>query len=188
MNIYENCPVIENSKFKLRLISKQDTAELFKVYSDANSVPFFNSDNCDGDDFYYKTLERMKQAVDFWVEAYEKGWFVRQSIVDKSTGEVVGTVEAFHRESKDSYNHFGLFRLDLRSDYEKYDCILSLLELIVPMTFKYYNCTHCMTKEFLDSKERINALEKYGFKTANKPIITDNDVEFYNYMVMNKNN
>ena len=49
-DVYEYCPQFENEKFLLRLISAQETNALLKVYSDAEAVPFFNSDNCNGDD------------------------------------------------------------------------------------------------------------------------------------------
>lgn len=73
MNIYETCPVLENERFKLRLVEKEDTGDLLKVYSDKNALPFFNSDNCDGDNFYYSTKERMAEAFDFWKLSYENG-------------------------------------------------------------------------------------------------------------------
>ena len=56
MNIYENCPILQNNKFILRPVDDRDLSDLFKVYSDKKAVPFFNSDNCHGDDFYYATL------------------------------------------------------------------------------------------------------------------------------------
>ena len=52
MNIYENCPVLENEKFIIRLFKNEDCDDLLEVYSDKNALPFFNSDNCDGDNFY----------------------------------------------------------------------------------------------------------------------------------------
>lgn len=110
-NIYEECPVLESEKVTLRLTKMEDTADLLKVYSDEKAVPFFNGDNCHGDDFHYTTMERMQKAVEFWVYSYDNGWFVRWSIIDNITKEIVGTIEAFHRDSKDSYDGYGLFRL-----------------------------------------------------------------------------
>lgn len=72
MNIYETCPVLESWKFLLRLVENKDSDDLLKVYSDKNALPFFNSDNCDGDNFYYATKERMAEALDFWNLSYEK--------------------------------------------------------------------------------------------------------------------
>ena len=57
-NIYENVPKFESEKFLLRFVDKDDVEDLFAVYSDKNSLPFFNSDNCDGDNFYYPTKDR----------------------------------------------------------------------------------------------------------------------------------
>lgn len=81
MNIYESCPVLENERFIIRLFHQDDCDELLKVYSDKNALPFFNSDNCDGDNFYYATKERMEEAIAFWKLSYENGWFVRLSII-----------------------------------------------------------------------------------------------------------
>ena len=54
MNIYETCPILESEKFILRLDKENDCDDLLKVYSDKNALPFFNSDNSDGDNFYYR--------------------------------------------------------------------------------------------------------------------------------------
>ena len=51
-NISETCPVLESEKFLLRLVENEDCDDLLKVYSDKNALPFFNSDNCDGDNFW----------------------------------------------------------------------------------------------------------------------------------------
>ena len=119
MNIYETCPVLENERFILRLFKNEDCHDLLKVYSDKNALPFFNSDGCDGDNFYYDTLERMAGAIDFWNMAYRNGWFVRLSIVDKDVSHVIGTTEICYRVSEDEFNNMGILRVDVRSDYEE---------------------------------------------------------------------
>ena len=91
----------ENEYYMLRMTNKEDKADLLKVYSDEKSVPFFNSDNCGGDDFYYTTEKRMEQAIEFWHWEYDRQGFVRWTIVSKETNEAVGTIELFHREAED---------------------------------------------------------------------------------------
>lgn len=80
MNIYQSCPTLENNKFAIRLFKDADCDDLLKVYGDKNALPFFNSDNCDGDNFYYSTKERMAEALKFWHLSYKNGWFVRLSL------------------------------------------------------------------------------------------------------------
>lgn len=106
MNIYESCPVLENDKYIIRLFQKEDCDDLLQVYSDKNALPFFNSDNCHGDNFYYATKERMLEAIDFWQMSYDNGWFVRLSIIDKAITNVIGTIELCLRESEDEFNIF----------------------------------------------------------------------------------
>ena len=61
-DVYENCPAFENDKFLLRFSQLDDAEDLVSVYSDKNALPFFNSDNCHGDNFYYPNEDRMRQT------------------------------------------------------------------------------------------------------------------------------
>lgn len=70
MGVYDMCPVLRSTNFTLRLVEKTDAPALLRVYSDEQAVPLFNSDNCNGDDFHYTTLERMEQAIDFWLKSF----------------------------------------------------------------------------------------------------------------------
>lgn len=65
MNIYEQCPILETNRFKLRMVEKEDCDDLLQGYSDKNALPFFNSDNCNRDNFYYATKERMMELLPF---------------------------------------------------------------------------------------------------------------------------
>lgn len=58
MNIYEACPTLEGERFLLRSVKREDCSDLLEVYSDKNALPFFNSDSCDGDNFYDDTQEK----------------------------------------------------------------------------------------------------------------------------------
>ena len=118
MNIYKECPTIENEDFEIRLFREEDCHDYLKVYGDKNALPYFNSDNCDGDNFFYDTEEKMKKALEFWQMSYENGWFARMSIVDKKKSEVIGSVELCLRVSDDDFNNMGILRVDVRSDYE----------------------------------------------------------------------
>lgn len=69
MKIYDEFPTSESDDFLLRPVEKEDSTDLLAVYSDKNALPFFNSDNCDGDIFYYPTIERMNDAILFWQSA-----------------------------------------------------------------------------------------------------------------------
>ena len=57
MNIYGSCPTFESERFIARLLRAEDRDDLLRVYGDKKALPFFNSDNCNGDNFYYATGE-----------------------------------------------------------------------------------------------------------------------------------
>lgn len=176
MNIYKTCPEVHNERFSLRLVTQEDCEDLLKVYSDVEAVPLFNSDNCNGDDFY-ATLERMQQAMSFWIWSYENGWFVRLSIEDLSTGCAVGTVELCYRDPEDT----GILRLDLRSDYENEADIVDILSLVVGPSFEWIGCSRLITKARPIAEERIKALTASGFDPADEPLIGHDGTEYGDY-------
>lgn len=180
MNIYDNCPILENNNYLLRIVEKQDCEDLFEVYSDKNALPFFNSDNCDGDNFYYPTKERMSEAVLFWISAFENKWFVRMSIVDKSTSKVIGTAELFYRVSEDAFNNMGILRIDVGSAYETENVLFGIFSLVTPEMFNLLGCSEIITKAPIYAVERIKAIQKVGFTKSQNLLIGTNDGYAYN--------
>lgn len=181
MNIYETCPVLENEKFLVRLFQDKDCDDLWKVYSDKNALPFFNSDNCDGDNFYYATKERMAEAIGFWNMAYDNGWFVRLSIVDKAVSSVIGTVELCLRVSEDEFNNMGILRVDVKSDYEQQDMLYDIFSLITPEIDEILGCKGVLTKAPIYAVERIKAIQKAGFMKSDNLLIGKNGYAYDGY-------
>ena len=179
-NVYEKCPTFENDKWLLRLVVKEDSDDLISVYGDKAALPFFNSDNCHGDNFYYPTKEKMDSAIDFWIYSYKEKYFVRWSIIDKSTSKAVGTIEMFHRDPNGDFGHVGLIRLDLGSAYENADDIKSVLELIIPPAFEMFDCSEIISKVPIYAVERVQAFSDYGFEKSDICLIGGNDKYAYN--------
>ncbi|MBU3153652.1 GNAT family N-acetyltransferase [Clostridium estertheticum] len=180
-SVYVSCPEFENKRFNLRFISIDDCDGLLKVYSDKKAVPLFNSDNCGGDDFHYNTRERMKQAIDYWKFEYDRKGFVRWSIVDKKDNIAIGTIELFHRDSKDYFNNCGLFRLDLRSDYETKVNIIDILKLIIDKTYQLFECNRIATKALPTASERVKALKELDFLPTENKLIGHDGTEYSSY-------
>lgn len=184
MDVFENCPVFEDENFKIRLIEEADADDLFKVYSDKFALPFFNSDNCHGSNFYCAKKEDIENAIKYWLIEYRvnKG-FVRFSVVDKSRNEVIGTIEMFNRKANDYFNNCGLLRLDLRSDCEKVNVIQNVLALVVEPFFKLFKCSLIATKGALYAVDRIEALKNLNFIKSDEPLIGHYQT-YYDYWVL----
>ena len=181
MDIYRRCPTLESEKFIFRLVQDEDCDDLLKVYSDKNALPFFNSDNCNGDNFYYATKNRMSEAIDFWKTAYDNRWFARLSIVDKSASSVIGTVELCLRVSEDRFNHMGILRVDVRSDYEREDSLYDIFSFITPKLEEMPGCRGVLTKAPIYAVERINAIQKAGFRKSGHLLIGSNGYAYDGY-------
>ncbi len=184
VNIYEKYTILESSNFLLRLTEMEDCDDLLKVYSDKNALPFFNSDNCDGDNFYYTTKERMTEALRFWKLSYENGWFARLSIADKSVSSVIGTVELCLRVSEDNFNHMGILRIDVRSDYEKEEILYDIIVLIIPHISEMLECDGILTKVPNYAIERMKAVQRAGFTKSEYFLIGKTGYAYDGYWII----
>lgn len=179
--------MLENENYLLRLVEKTDISDLFEVYSDKNALPFFNSDNCNGDNFYYPTEEKMLEAVKFWLFSYCERYFVRFTVIDKSVNKAVGTVEMFRRDSDDKFDGNGVLRLDVKSDYEHENILSEILTVIVPPAFELFDCTEIITKVPCYAVERIRAVQKFGFsKSENLMVGTHDGYAYKDYWIIQK--
>ncbi len=185
-DVYQDCPVFDDRNYCFRLVKEDDAEDLLKVYSDEKAVPYFNSDNCGGDDFHYTSLGKMREAVSYWLWEYERRGFVRWSIFSHKEEEVIGTIELFHRDSEDYFTDCGLLRLDLRSDYEKADVIKEILQQIGTWAFDMFSCRMLETKAVPAAKERIRALMELGYEKSDHALTGHDGRQYKFYWVLNK--
>lgn len=178
--IYEECPVLESNRYLLRQTRQDDLDGLLAIYSDRGALPFFNSDNCNGDNFYYTTRERMREALDFWDYSYRNSWFARLTILEKETGAIIGTTELCYRESEDAFNGMCILRLDVGSRYETEAVLCELFELISPHTDTLLGSRGIVTKAPIYAVERIEALKKAGFVPSEHLLVGGHDGYRYN--------
>lgn len=183
MSVYDNCPVLPGEYFRLEYTDLSHCEDLLKVYSDKKSVPLFNSDNCGGDDFYYKTSDRMKEAIEYWQWEYSRKGFVRMSIIDIHTDSAVGTVEMFKRIADDYFTDTVLLRIDLRSDYEKQKYIESVLRIVIENSFELFSCKSVTTKAVDFAVERITALKNTGFEKSTEFLIGHDGTKYSDYYI-----
>ena len=160
---YQNPPVLENELILLRPVTLGDSQALLRCYGDVHAVPNFNSDHCNGDDFFYTTVERVAAAITFWEQSRERREFVRWAVVDQSLGEVVGTVEMFHRRASDAYDHAGILRVDVQSRMETRAFLHALLSLCLRHFYEAFEVERILTKAPPYAAERIIALTATGF-------------------------
>lgn len=182
-DIYLENPRYQNKLFLFRKVSKNDLEDLFYVYSDIKSVPFFNCDNCNGDSFYYDDKEKMERALLFWKTAYKNKWFVRLSIIDRNNSKAIGTLEICLRKSVDSFDNSIILRIDLKSEYENEEVIDSILKATLPKIEEFFGKKKVITKGFDDSIGRTKALLNNGFCLSKRKLLGSGDVEYGNYYV-----
>lgn len=164
MNVYESCPVLTLPGFTLRLVTPEDAEGLLHVYSDPAAQDCFNADNCTSD-FCYATLQEMQDCIDFWLASYDRGDFVRWTVLQNDIP--MGTVEMFRRDSTE--NGTGVLRIDLHSSLETTGIIGGLLAALLPNLHELFGCGRILTKSTPEMTQRCAALAQCGFTPHNTP-------------------
>ncbi|MCM1131740.1 MAG: hypothetical protein NC087_10000 [Anaeroplasma bactoclasticum] len=187
LDVFKECPSLENEDFLIRFIEQKDAEDLLNVYSDCFALPFFNSDNCHGSNFYITNLLDMNNTIFYWLkEYYEYKGFVRFSIIDKKRNHVIGTIEIFKRTANDYFNECGLLRVDVGSPDEESSILTSLFSLISIPFMDWFDCKFIATKAPIYAVERIKALRQAGYVKSNESLIGHDDTHYYDYWIMNK--
>lgn len=173
---YQVCPVFESEQLVYRLVQEDDAEELLECYSDAASIPLFNSDNCHND-FNFPTLVEMSNCIRFWLDEYEQQGYVRFCILEKKSDRAVGTIEFFARkDSVGGIGEVGVLRLDLVSRLETEALITEILSMIEKEFYDCFGVNSVITKAIPIAKERVIALMNCGYqKVDNSPILPFDD-------------
>lgn len=173
---YQECPVFESDQLMYRLVQEEDAEDLLECYSDADSIPLFNSDNCNND-FNFQTIEEMSGCIRFWLDEYAGHGYVRFSIVEKNCDKAVGTVEFFARnESVEGVGLIGVLRLDLISRLENEGVLTEILSMIEKEFYDCFRVDAMITKAIPTAKQRINALLNSGYsKIVGNALVSFND-------------
>ena len=154
INVYEQCPIYETESFVLRLVKSEDAKALLSCYSDKENTKKFNSDYCTSD-FYYTTEEEMRHCIRFWLDEYEKKYYVRFAIIPKLENQAIGTVEIFGGDS-------GVLRIDLARKYNSEDKFIEIVRLAIDSFINDFDIGSIKIKTS-NIQERISCLESLGF-------------------------
>lgn len=143
----------ETEHFRLRQVREEDAPALLKCYSDPAAVALMNDDNCVGG-FLFHIVEEMRKAIYYWNhDVFE---YARPAVIDKGTGEPIGTLEVFGGET-------GVLRVDLRTDYETPEVLEELYTLAMEKFPVDFPMGAMVTKAPPQAAARRAVLEKLGF-------------------------
>lgn len=145
----------ETEHFILRQVTEEDAPALLQCYSDPAAVALMNDDNCQKG-FLCPTLADMQEYIRYWNEEYDNGYYIRPAVVQKATGQALGTLEVFGGET-------GVLRVDLRTDYEREDVLRELYRLAVEEFIRDFPMGAMVTKAVPAAGARRKVLAELGF-------------------------
>lgn len=182
INPYQVCPVFESERLVYRLVQEEDADDLLECYSDAASIPLFNSDNCNNN-FNFQTIEEMSDCIRYWLDEYEGHGYIRFSMVEKNSDKAVGTIEFFARKERvEGLGVVGVLRLDLISRLENKGVLTEILSLIEKEFYNCFGVDAMITKAIPSAEQRVNALLHSGYSTIESNLI----VPFSDYYLISR--
>jgi len=82
---FNEFPLIETKRIRLRKIVSDDALELFDYYKNKNVHQYL--------DWYGpETLEKSYKVIELWNQGYIDGWIIRFAIADIVTNNIIGTI------------------------------------------------------------------------------------------------
>ena len=97
----------------------------------------------------------MEQCIKFWLEEYEKKYYVRFALISKSEKHAIGTVEIFGGD-------FGVLRIDLVQKYDTEENFAEIVHLAIDAFSDDFGIGSIKIKTS-NISDRIECLEKLGF-------------------------
>lgn len=146
----------ETEHFLLRQVRDEDAPALMKCYSDPAAVALMNDDNCLRG-FLCPTEDDLRAYISIW----QGEDYARPAIIDKKTGEPIGTMEIFGGET-------GVLRLDLQTVRETPEVLGELLALAKERFPQDFPMGAMVTKAPPAAAARRAVLEKLGFSGPEK--------------------
>lgn len=142
----------ETEHFLLRQATLEDAPALLKCYGDPAAVALMNDDNCSRG-FYCQTLADMETYIRIW----QSEDYARPAVLDKETGEPIGTLEIFGGET-------GVLRVDLCSACEQEPILQELYHLAATAFTKDFPMRALVTKAPPAAAARRRVLAAMGFQ------------------------
>ena len=81
----------------------------------------------------------------------------------------------FHRIADDEFNHYGVLRIDLQSNYEIQSIIVEVLEIVYENFYREFDVQAILTKAIPNATERIASLVQKGYQPINRKFMTYDD-------------
>ena len=137
---------------------------MLECYSDPKAAQFFNSDNCTSD-FVYNSVDEVAECIDFWIEEYKRGYYVRFSVLSKIENKAIGTIEMFSKEKNYGRSGIvGVLRLDLASPFETQNTLKSILRIVEDNFYRDFVVDSIVTKSIPLAVTRNKVLVESGYK------------------------
>ena len=159
---YAKCPEFDTEHFRLRQVCEDDAEELLCFYGDLSEWMFFGNDWSNGIfTSNHATVDEMRKCIRSWLDEYKNKFYIRFSVIDKTRGNPIGTIEVF--DNLDKATCGAALHIDLSAPYETQMYISELLSLADKEFFRIFGFRYLIIRAVPNTEERIAALRSAGY-------------------------
>lgn len=151
--IFFSFPVLETEHFQLRELTKEDAPHLYGYFSDEEVVQYYGLEP-------FIRKEQADQFVTQVKSGFRNGMMIRWAIVDKQTGELLGTVgyhnwNRQHRRAEIGY--------ELKKEVWRRGIMTEVLETVIPFGFDRLLLNRIGATVRAENVSSRELLRKFGF-------------------------
>jgi [ribosomal protein S5]-alanine N-acetyltransferase len=154
MSPYENFPVIETERLKLRPVQGTDAVDLFATFSDADAMKYYGMNA-------FTDMEEALSLIKAFESGFQTGSSIRWGIVLKGEGRLIGTC-GFHNWSNS--DHRSEIGYELNRRYWKKGFMNEALKAVIHYGFNGLKFNRISATIRPENAPSQNLVKKLGFE------------------------
>jgi ribosomal-protein-alanine N-acetyltransferase len=158
-------PSLETERMNLRILTLQDTEEVFKHFSDEDVTRFMDIEPC-------KDIKEAEEIIRFHIEDSGCRW----GLFDKNNNNLIGTC-GFHYLRRTNEDFIAEVGFDLSKFYWGKGLMSEAMKVVIDFGFKKMGLNIIDATVDPENQRSINLMRKLGFKKEAE--LKDNLIYFY---------
>lgn len=177
---FNEFPLIETDRIRLRELEKDDATELFNYYQNNNVHQYLDWNGPE-------TLEQSDKVIKIWNQGYKDGWIIRFAIAEKITDKIIGTIFLSEFEGKRAEIGY-----ELSENYWRNGIMSEAVNEVLSFGFDQLGLVRIQAFICKENMNSMKLLEKFKFveegllRQYECHSVTGDSKDMYIYSLLNK--
>lgn len=172
------CPRLKNNRIRIRQLRLDDADKLLSCYQQQGKAPTYFNLDFSNETIPCQNKEQVKNLLKFYLSQSKSKKSVYWTVIDLFNNNSIGVISITPLEKNEDYKNVGLLRMDIKSEYETKEIISAILNMTEQL-YELFDLNTIISKAWLTSRHRINAMLENGFKESFDRYLIKKDGYFF---------